>query len=726
MSGDVTISGTGFPAGGTLYPNTTDYSVIEDSTPLDPSDTSGGVGTFSFGITDNGVSAPTFRGRTAVLADGAQGTTTGTVSGLSSDGNTITVSADSRLIALNVTRTAQPYSGTLSGCLNYYLGLVNLTTGIVVDSTLNPPTTVNLLKAPSGRRNQAGSGYIINGTGVLGYDAGADTYFLATASIGSGLGGLTLGIFTVGTDLSPNTTYTFSASVDGNATTAGVFVNGAGVASGGAFVTPGTIGSFVRASTTFTTGTSGTVNVSVLNGGALVSGNVIAFRDAQLEKGSAATPYFDGYSTTTVPYASCYWTGTPDASTSVFGPTPIAIAGWNGNVWDKIRQFAASYQFEVSLVSNNIVARAPRQRIAQNYRDAQASWGISNSNIARAVEVYYYQTAQQANVLAYPLGGWNASIQPLQVNAGETLTTTLPLAPSQGTPGLIASLTSVTQPTCVDSVDRFYTLSSVYCVAGNDGLPIPAAQWLTAGGSLSVAIAPDTRSLIVTITGSNDTQYAPFRIGMSSGTSNFYSSLRIVGSGVFGNKVMARFDTGNTIDQAPTEVGATIDSEFVIGYLDAVRVGRAAVARCTGPTHTINVQTTGINKIGDPGSYAYPTMGQFNVDADFAGKTMAQFNTQFSGWTMKQFNDYEFAKVSGNFENQAFGNVAGARVLWRNGYFRIRNATIGAGSVSYTAERDTTMADFNTADAGLTMAQFNAIHAGETMGDFNAAPLRVS
>lgn len=536
MSGDVTIAGK-------LYPNSADYSVTEDATPLDPSDSSGGVGTFSFGISDAGT-YPAFRGRVASLADGAQGTTTGTVSGFSSDSTTITVNADSRLIALNVIRTAQPYSGTVGGALNYYFGLVNLTTGILIDS--------------------------------------------AVAS------------------------------------------------------------------------------------------------------------------------------------------TPVVVPGWNGNVWDKIRQFAAVYQFEVSLVSNNIVARAPRQRIAQNYRDAQVQYGIANTNIARAVEVYYYQSAQRNGALAYPLGGWSAAVQPLQVNAGETLTTTLPLAPSQGATGLIASLSSVTQPACVDSVDRYYTAASVYCVAGNDGLPIPAAQWVAGGGSISVTISPDTRSLVVTITGSADTKYAPYRIGMSSGTSNFYSSLRILGSGVFGNKVLARFDTGNTIDQAPTEIGATIDSEFVVSYLDAVRVGRAAVARYCGPSHTITVQTTGINKVGDPGSLAYPTMGQFNVDPDFAGKTMAQFNSRFSGWTMKQFNDYEFAKVANNFENQAFGNVAGARVLWRNGYFRIRNATIGPGSVSYTAERDTTMADFNTAAAGMTMAQFNALHAGETMGDFNAAPLRVS
>lgn len=542
MSGDVTISGTGFPTGGTLFPNTADYSVVEDATPLDPSDSTGGVGTFTFGVSDKG-SYLGFRGRTAMLADGSQGTTTGTVSGSSSDGTTVTVSADSRLIALNVIRTAQPYSGTISGALNYYLGLVNITSGIVIDSAI--------------------------------------------------------------------------------------------------------------------------------------------------------------------------------------ASTPVVVPGWSGNLWDKMRQFAAVFQFEISLVSNNIVARAPRQRIAQNYRDASVAYNINNGNIARAVEVYYYQSVQQTGALAYPLGGWNANVQPLQVNAGETLTTTLPLTPS-GSTGLLASLSYISQPTCVDSVDRYYTASSVYCVAGNDGLPIPAAQWLAGGGSLTATIAPDTRSIVVTITGSTDTKYAPYRIGMSSGTTNFYSSLRIVGNGIFSNKQMARFDTGNTIDQAPTEVGATIDSEFVVSYLDAVRVGRAAVARYTGPTHTISVASTGINKVGDTGSLAYPTMGQFNADADFAGKTMSQFNTQFSGWTMKQFNDYEFAKVAGNFENQAFGNVAGARVLYRNGYFRIRNATIGPGSVQYTAERDTVASDFNTAFAGMTMAQFNAIHAGETMGDYNASPLRVT
>jgi hypothetical protein len=463
---------------------------------------------------------------------------------MASDGVTMTVTADSRLIALNVTRTAAPYSGTIGGAINYYLGLVSISTGIVIDSAI--------------------------------------------------------------------------ASV------------------------------------------------------------------------------------------------------------PVTFPGWTANVWDKIRQFAAVSQFEVSLVSNNIVVRAIRSRIAQNYRDSSETWNVNANNIARAVEVYYNQ-AQQATALAYPLGGWNSTVQPIQVDAGQTLTVNLPLTPGTNAVGLTASLSSIQQPVASDSVAASYSASSVYCVAGNDGLPIPAAQWLAGGGNVKVAIGVDTTSIDVTVVGSSDTKYAPYRLGMSSGPSNFYSSLRIVGTGVFGNKQMLRFDTGLTVDKAPTDVGATIDSEFINTYLDAVQVGRAAAARFCSAAYTITVATTGINKVGDTGSYAYPTMGQFNVDTDFAGKTMAQFNTAFAGWTLKQFNDYEFAKVANNFANQAFGNVSGARVLWNNGYFRIRASTVTPAQVSYTAERDTVMADFNSAmPVGMTMAQFNTLHSGDQMGDFGLAPLRTS
>ena len=89
---------------------------------------------------------------------------------------------------------------------------------------------------------------------------------------------------------------------------------GAGVASGGAFVTT-PAGAYVKVSTTFVASASGAVSFYILNGAAVVSGNVIAFFDAMVEAGAVATTYFDGSLAATVA-ENFAWTGAVDNSTS--------------------------------------------------------------------------------------------------------------------------------------------------------------------------------------------------------------------------------------------------------------------------------------------------------------------------------------------------------------------------------------------------------------------------
>jgi len=398
----------------------------------------------------------------------------------------------------------------------------------------------------------------------------------------------------------------------------------------------------------------------------------------------------------------------------------VTFTGWNGVVWDQIKRLCSAMSIEVSLVSNNIVFRPVRQRVAVNARDAMRSWALDSTGLAQSVEVLYYQPVQKTD-LAYPTGGWNDKVQVIQVDASETLELDIPLGVNRGETGLGVSLASVIQPVVVDSVDRYHTSSSVYCIAGNDGLPIPAAQWTEGGGTVKVEVNEDTRSLKVTIVGASETEYAPYRIGMTAGPSDFYSSLRIRGTGVFYNKGKWSASTGHSADKAPQEVGDTIDSEFIETYSDAARAGIWALARFIGPRHTITVSTTGINRKGVSGSTRYPTMGDANLQ--FAGMTMGQVNILKAGLTMGDVTAQQFELVQADFDNQAFGNVAGARVLDDSMWHRIRNATISPSSIGYTAERDTTMGDANAVYAGMTMGQVNALRAGVTIGDFNTQPL---
>lgn len=142
MVTSITVTGTGKFAGNTT--NIVQYEVTEDSTPIDPSDTSGGYGQVSFtaveDIAANGTIlllsdqvelVDTYRGRTIGVVDAVD-----TSQGDENHAGISRVTADSRLSILRAPVTAAPYTGTLGGAITYYLGLAGVTTGIVIDSSI--------------------------------------------------------------------------------------------------------------------------------------------------------------------------------------------------------------------------------------------------------------------------------------------------------------------------------------------------------------------------------------------------------------------------------------------------------------------------------------------------------------------------------------------------------------------------------------------------------------
>src|SRR4051812_29048195 len=125
MAVDVRISGSTVdvaPDGVTrnrIIPTT--YSVDEESTPIDPSDTSGAFGSFQFGVI--ATSTTQFAGdKTAQIEDDFLGTTEGTITilGDANIGEVATITADSRLGQLYVDRTIAPFTGRFEDALLYY------------------------------------------------------------------------------------------------------------------------------------------------------------------------------------------------------------------------------------------------------------------------------------------------------------------------------------------------------------------------------------------------------------------------------------------------------------------------------------------------------------------------------------------------------------------------------------------------------------------------------
>lgn len=502
------------------------YSVVEDSTPVDPADTTGGFGQISTTLYDK-EATPTLLGKPLDLSDGQQGETTGVVRGLSGNGLSASVTADSRLALTAVTRQAQPFVGTLGGALRYYLSLCGITTGIVIHSALET--------------------------------------------------------------------------------------------------------------------------------------------------------------------------------------LPVRLLGWNAVVYDQLKRLAPVHRFEMSLVSNNVVFRPVRGRVAVNYRNtAPPTWTLDETNLAQAVEGYSYGI-RSATDLAYPPGGWSEEVTVYIVEAGQTVELDLPLE---------ASLSSITQPTCVSFVDRNHRSSSVYAVAGNDGIPIQPAQWVAGGGSVKVAIGEDTRSLKVTIKAASETRYAPYRIAVSSGPSDWYSSLRIRGTGVFFDKKKMTLPACQDADRAPQAIGVTVDNEFFETEESLFHALMWSAARYSSARQTISVTSKGIHRRGESGSERYPTIG--DVEARFGAATVATRYSQL-GPTVADWNRLLFASVRDDFDNQAFGNVSGARVLEKGCWYRIRTATLTPDSITYQAEWDNTIAD--ATKAGETVAQWNARWAGKTVNDYNLAPV---
>src|SRR5690606_34728149 len=96
----------------------------------------------------------------------------------------------------------------------------------------------------------------------------------------------------------------------------------------------------------------------------------------------------------------------------------------------------------------------------------------------------------------------------------------------------------------------------------------------------------------------------------------------------------------------------------------------------------------------------------------------------WSGQTIDQFRQYMFLQVQDNFENQVFGNVSGARVRYRDAWYRIRSAGVTQDGIQgASAERDTLISDFNAEFDGVTFADWNSIFDGMKFEDYALIPL---
>lgn len=398
-----------------------------------------------------------------------------------------------------------------------------------------------------------------------------------------------------------------------------------------------------------------------------------------------------------------------------FSSVSIITPGYEGDLWVHLKDFCTARNIEIALINDTITFRPLRQNVISPFDIVTDGWSIAESTPAQTIEVNYYNYVNYTTpYLAYPKGGWNKDVQVYQVDANQTTTIELPFD---------GYLTYIEQPTAFNTVPKTYT-GSGYCISGNDGLPISAAQWIDNGGSLTAALKDNGQTIVVTLTGANIPNLAPFSVGVSSGPSDYYSSLRIRGIGVFYDKKTWTQDTGLTANETSNVVGTTIDNPHISTLAQAQAAASKAIInyalprmeyRFTAPALGDFLQTPVILSLSSFAEYdSWIEDGEIfsGIDTFIDDMSFSEFDSNLPS--------VEIDRIGG----QVFGNVAGARIKYRDAWYRIRTASITPTALEVTSEWDNLISDFNSANSNVTFESFNSTFNELSFTDFAIVPMR--
>lgn len=395
----------------------------------------------------------------------------------------------------------------------------------------------------------------------------------------------------------------------------------------------------------------------------------------------------------------------------------VALPSWDAEVWTQIKKLMAIHSFEMAVIDGSIVVRKLRQRNIDvtRYEGKRISYGRGDSY--QTVEVHYYNNEWAAGRQVHPKP--SSSIvdrEIIQVGASETSTTNVPVD---------MWLSTISAPTQVNTIpwETADVSQSMYAVVDKDGDIVTPADWKNGGGSLTVAIGADRKSIDITVRGMSTNARAPYRIASSSLDREYqFAALYLAATGVAFERKMVWSPTGANLIDAPVDQILTIDDPMVSSVADAHQVLSAAVARANGYTQTFEADATHINRRGEVGAFLYPSFGDYNASLP-VGYTFGAFNTANPTLKFSAFSAAQASLVKNTFANQAFGGIGGGRVRERDCMYRIRSGRAQPGGFSWQADADTLFSDFNPQNASRTFGQFNAIWAGKTFEQFARMPL---
>jgi hypothetical protein len=408
---------------------------------------------------------------------------------------------------------------------------------------------------------------------------------------------------------------------------------------------------------------------------------------AKLNVEKTAQPFSGNLRDALIYYCSlCGVTPTFTTWNGTFASISVNYIGWTGNVWDHIKMICSVTSLSTTdynpveayfLSGSNYLAFRPALQSSINIDSVQTDMGqsIDSFDSALTVDVYNYNTSYVTDATIYTISNYDPEINPnkaflasisesMSVGAGETLVKRFTID---------TSLVSVRQPTCVSTIG--VNPYGQYTIVGNDNLPIQPSQWVALGGSLTVALTENPNEIEITVVAPSDlslpiasdtTKYsfAPYRIGVeTSGNGYDYPAIFIVGTGVKYNKKLTTFLTGSDSAVTSKDAAKVIDNPFITNKFTLANAGLLSAQSSCSPSVTMS------------GS-AIPSGFSFG---DTIGKTFAKNNVKM----------------------------------------RLSSIGYSADSISWSAQKFTTFADFDTLNTANTFSDFDTATGGTQPISFN-------
>lgn len=362
-----------------------------------------------------------------------------------------------------------------------------------------------------------------------------------------------------------------------------------------------------------------------------------------------------------------------DEIASMVDTKPVNFIGWQGNVWEKLKELCAGTSasatedvpMEMVVDSDTLLfRRAKTQTLDLTTNAASVAVDVDSFDTARSFDLKYFKTEYKENAVvsedseADRLVGFAPGVSitdQLQVDAGETLVKRFQIN---------ASLRTVNQPVPVASISMIpYTgTTGEYVVVGSDDLPVLPTQWLAEGGSLSVSLTENPNEIEIRITAPQATELqqagdptatslAPYKIGVESSGGVDYPALYITGTGVFFERKTKRLRTGASELYTSEVEGSEIQNLFISNKDDLSSRGVAAAQALCGPEVRLNISNPADVKFRDTiGSMVSHSSQKYRVESvtiSDGGKqvvaksavSFADFNALWNGETFEDFTE---------------------------------------------------------------------------------------